>query len=151
MEPTRIPHEESTIYSRYNFFAPSKKEVDAINKMFGCVKIITLEPNDVLFIPKGWWHYVECLDTSLSINIWIPMNEDCKDRLTETLVNLVSSTIGEGIPSLATQEVLSKTDCLAYVSILIVIYFLHCIEFLNFNIHKIYITTLINYLSIYNK
>ena len=29
-----------------------------------------LLPGDALFIPKGWWHYVESLSTSFSINHW---------------------------------------------------------------------------------
>ncbi len=29
---------------------------------------VVLEPGDVLFIPKKWWHYVRSLDTSISIS-----------------------------------------------------------------------------------
>jgi hypothetical protein len=36
-----------------------------------CRKII-LEPGDVLFVPHKWWHYVENLDTAVSINTWLP-------------------------------------------------------------------------------
>ena len=29
---------------------------------------VILHPGDMLFIPKGWWHYVKSLDTSISVN-----------------------------------------------------------------------------------
>lgn len=29
---------------------------------------VVLEPGDVLFIPRGWWHYVKSLDFSISVN-----------------------------------------------------------------------------------
>jgi lysine-specific demethylase 8 len=30
----------------------------------------TLEPGDVLFIPKGWWHYLRADNVSISVNCW---------------------------------------------------------------------------------
>lgn len=30
----------------------------------------TLKPGDALFIPKGWWHYVRSLSSSISISFW---------------------------------------------------------------------------------
>jgi ribosomal protein L16 Arg81 hydroxylase len=29
-----------------------------------------LGPGDVLFIPRGWWHYVRSLTPSFSVNFW---------------------------------------------------------------------------------
>jgi hypothetical protein len=36
---------------------------------------VILEPGEVLFIPVGWWHYVESLETSIMVsytNFWFP-------------------------------------------------------------------------------
>lgn len=40
---------------------------------FASMLQVTLEPGDVLFVPKKWWHYVESLETSISINTWIEL------------------------------------------------------------------------------
>lgn len=117
MQPTRIPYEESTVYSKYNFFAPSKQEIEAIKNMPGSIKMVTLEPKDLLFIPKGWWHYVESLDISLSVNVWLPLKEDCESRLKETLVHLVMNTIGDGLPKADDQPDSNLIESIKFVSI----------------------------------
>lgn len=38
-----------------------------------CCHEIILEPTDILIVPPHWWHYVENLDETLTINSWIPM------------------------------------------------------------------------------
>lgn len=120
MQPTRVPYEESTVYSKYNFFTPSEIEIEAVKKMSGKVKIITLEPKDVLFIPKGWWHYVESLETSLSVNIWLPIKEDCESRLTESLVNLIVNTLGNEISKSEDQPESDLQECIELVSGMII-------------------------------
>lgn len=32
--------------------------------------LATLEPGDLFYIPKLWWHQAHALDTSLSVNLW---------------------------------------------------------------------------------
>lgn len=34
---------------------------------------VMMEPGDILIVPPKWWHYVECLETSLAVNTWIPL------------------------------------------------------------------------------
>ncbi|XP_025832966.1 HSPB1-associated protein 1 isoform X2 [Agrilus planipennis] len=66
--PTRVPYEESTIFSEMNFFSPQPNKFKGIES---CRKVI-LNPGDVLFVPHGWWHYVENLEFAISINTWLP-------------------------------------------------------------------------------
>jgi len=55
--------------------------------------IVMLEPGDVLFVPRHWWHYVESLDTSISINTWIELvRGQCISRPCKPLTAMLSQT-----------------------------------------------------------
>ncbi|CAG9859596.1 unnamed protein product [Phyllotreta striolata] len=83
LKPTRVPYEESSIYSKFNFFSPQTDDFQGnTNKCRKCI----LNPGDVLFVPHKWWHYVENLETSITINAWCPSKEDDEERLQESIV-----------------------------------------------------------------
>ncbi|PIK38423.1 putative HSPB1-associated protein 1-like [Apostichopus japonicus] len=69
--PTRLPYEESSIFSEVNITEPDL----AMHPRFqdSTPHVIVLEPGDVLYVPRHWWHYVECLDTSISVNCWVEL------------------------------------------------------------------------------
>ncbi|XP_045460867.1 HSPB1-associated protein 1 isoform X1 [Harmonia axyridis] len=94
LKATRIPYEESTIYSKLNFFSPSKiSDFEGIQDG----KLVILKPGDVLIIPNKWWHYVEALDTSISINTWLPLQQDHLERQRECLLQLfIGSLLNNG-------------------------------------------------------
>lgn len=97
IEPTRIPYEESTVYSKFNFFCPSKEAQESLLRMPYKARLITLEKGDVLLVPNGWWHYVESLDTSVSVNIWLPLMTDDEARIKEAIVKLIVTGLGKKV------------------------------------------------------
>lgn len=88
--PVRLPYEESTVYSKIDFYCLSMEERDLLLKIPDKPKLIILEPGDVLFVPNGWWHYVESLDNiTVSVNIWGKLKTDNRARVEEALVKLI--------------------------------------------------------------
>ncbi|XP_055710272.1 HSPB1-associated protein 1 [Phlebotomus papatasi] len=81
LQATRIPFEESSVYSSLNFFSPQHlSQFDGISDQ---AHIVTLNPGDVLIVPPKWWHYVENLETALTLNAWIPIEEDTDAQIRE--------------------------------------------------------------------
>ncbi|XP_019873243.2 HSPB1-associated protein 1-like isoform X2 [Aethina tumida] len=95
LKSTRIPYEESSIYSKLNFFSPDLNE-PGFKGVKNCSRII-LKPGDVLFVPKKTWHYVENLETSISINTWISCESDENERFNESIVQLLMKTISQNL------------------------------------------------------
>lgn len=54
---------------------------------------MTLEPGDVLYVPKHWWHFVEAVDTSLSVNVWVDAPDDAEDRAKEALARVLVTSL----------------------------------------------------------
>ncbi|XP_054828373.1 HSPB1-associated protein 1 isoform X2 [Eublepharis macularius] len=58
--PTRIPYEESSVFSKVNVVNPDLKLFPQFKK--AQAHTVTLNPGQILFVPRHWWHYVESLD-----------------------------------------------------------------------------------------
>ena len=83
--------------------------------------MIILEPKDILFVPHGWWHYVECLETCTSVNVWIPSKSDCYARLRESLAKLLVENLNNSENQENTySELISSNigECTEYVRII---------------------------------
>ena len=68
---TRIPYEESSVFSPVNIAKPDLKKFPQFST--ATPYIVTLDPGDVLFVPRHWWHFVETVETAISVNTWIEM------------------------------------------------------------------------------
>ncbi|XP_034192883.2 HSPB1 associated protein 1 isoform X1 [Osmia lignaria lignaria] len=117
LQPTRIPYEESTVYSKYNFFCPTEEDEINVLKIQEKPKLVILEPGDVLFVPPGWWHYVESLDLTVSVNTWLPIVEDHMSRVKEAVVKLIMAGIGKSICNITDEAGCTLPDCISLLNI----------------------------------
>ncbi|XP_078485638.1 HSPB1-associated protein 1 [Ciona intestinalis] len=85
--PTRIPYEESSVFSKVDLQHPGLEEHESFTSCHP--HVITLEPGDMLLVPQHWWHYVENLGTSISVNAWFPSDEDDLTRVKEAASKLI--------------------------------------------------------------
>ncbi|XP_038133674.1 HSPB1-associated protein 1 homolog [Cyprinodon tularosa] len=86
--PTRIPFEESSIFSQVDVLHPDLSKFPWFKG--ARAHIITLEPGQVLYVPRHWWHYVESIDPiTVSVNSWIELEEDDVARVGEAVTKAV--------------------------------------------------------------
>ncbi|XP_059955928.1 HSPB1-associated protein 1 isoform X1 [Mesoplodon densirostris] len=86
--PTRIPYEESSVFSKINVVNPDLKRFPQFWKARR--HMVTLSPGQVLFVPRHWWHYVESIDpVTVSINSWIELEEDHQARVEEAITRML--------------------------------------------------------------
>ncbi|XP_051760890.1 HSPB1-associated protein 1 homolog isoform X3 [Ctenopharyngodon idella] len=96
--PTRIPYEESSVFSQVSVVHPDLKKFPAFRK--ARVHTVTLQPGQVLFVPRHWWHYVESVDpVTVSVNSWIEMDMDDEARVGEALTKTIVCAL-KSVPSL---------------------------------------------------
>ncbi|KAF0993325.1 hypothetical protein HZS_4289, partial [Henneguya salminicola] len=84
--PTRIPYEESSVYSSLDLF--DNKTINHLYEKVSPTKAI-INAGDVLFVPRHWWHHVTCTSTTLSLNIWCENDEDKTERFKESLIKMI--------------------------------------------------------------
>lgn len=81
MAPTRVPFEESTVWSA----VPTAQHSGGFEAI--------LEPGDVLFVPHHWWHFVESLTDSVAANLWVPHADDPREEEKEAIVRLLAECL----------------------------------------------------------
>lgn len=85
--PTRLPYEESSVFSSFDFISPSSDRLCNTHP-----HVIILEPGDVLFVPPKWWHFVQSIsdDFTISVNTWIDTpGPDREAKTMEALTQLL--------------------------------------------------------------
>ncbi|XP_064426188.1 HSPB1-associated protein 1 isoform X3 [Mirounga angustirostris] len=90
--PTRIPYEESSVFSKINVVNPDLKRFPQFCKARR--HMVTLNPGQVLFVPRHWWHYVESIDpVTVSINSWIELVEETSHEVNCRYLNRAVSAL----------------------------------------------------------
>ncbi|GAB6032137.1 HSPB (Heat shock 27kDa) associated protein 1 [Chamberlinius hualienensis] len=95
--PTRIPYEESSVFSEVDVINPNF----VIHPKFKSARpfVVTLHPGDVLYVPPMWWHFVQSTsDITLSINSWIELDDDRCRRLEEAVCRLLVTNFTQVYP-----------------------------------------------------
>lgn len=85
--PTRIPFEESSVFSEVNITNPDLTKHPKFQE--STPFCVVLKPGDVLYVPKHWWHFVECEETSISINCWVDLESDHLSRVHEAVTRML--------------------------------------------------------------
>ncbi|KAI5107050.1 HSPB1-associated protein 1 homolog isoform X2 [Silurus meridionalis] len=102
MYPTRIPYEESSVFSQVNVICPDMCRFPAFGKARS--HLVTLEPGQVLFVPRHWWHYVESIDpVTVSVNSWMDMEVDDEARIGEAFTKTIICAL-KSTPSVDNQD-----------------------------------------------
>ncbi|XP_059503512.1 HSPB1-associated protein 1 homolog [Stegostoma tigrinum] len=107
--PTRIPYEESSVFSSVNVVNP---DFARFPRFRGArPHLVTLHPGEVLFVPRHWWHYVESLDpVTVSINSWIELDDDDEARVGEALARTVVCALKTADPRAHIASWLNTTE-----------------------------------------
>ncbi|KAG6465479.1 HSPB1-associated protein 1 [Manduca sexta] len=96
MKSTRVPYEESSVYSELNFYCPNN--IDAFNGVTGA-RMVELSAGDALLVPRGWWHYVQNLEPlNIALNIWLPHDKDSSAQVSEALIKILVAQICKDLP-----------------------------------------------------
>ncbi|XP_022596826.1 HSPB1-associated protein 1 [Seriola dumerili] len=90
--PTRIPYEESSVFSQVDVLHPDPRRFPDFQR--ARVHTVTLQPGQVLYVPRHWWHYVESVDpVTVSVNSWVELGADDVARVSEAVTKAVVCAI----------------------------------------------------------
>ncbi|XP_063355060.1 HSPB1-associated protein 1 homolog [Pelmatolapia mariae] len=90
--PTRIPYEESSVFSQVAVLHPDLRRFPGFHG--ASEHIVTLQPGQVLYVPRHWWHYVDSVDPiTVSVNSWIELEVDDIARVGEAVTKTVVCAI----------------------------------------------------------
>ncbi|CAG9789210.1 unnamed protein product [Diatraea saccharalis] len=108
LKPTRVPYEESSIYSELNFYCPNN--LDVFNGLSGG-RMVVLSAGDALLVPRGWWHYVQNVDPlNISLNMWLPHEKDTTTRVSEALIKIFIAQICKDLPQETAKLLLNPNE-----------------------------------------
>ncbi len=83
LNPSRVPFEESSVYSRLKVSPFRGDDLRVLLKSHVHYKrmvedgvnpwVVVLEPGDALYVPRHWWHFVASIseDITVTLNTWI--------------------------------------------------------------------------------
>ncbi|XP_014400732.1 PREDICTED: HSPB1-associated protein 1 isoform X4 [Myotis brandtii] len=109
LHPTRIPYEESSVFSKVNVVHPDVKRFPRFQEARR--HVVTLSPGQVLFVPRHWWHYVESIDpVTVSINSWIELEEDHQARVEEAITRMLVCALKTAEDPHSTRAWLNPTE-----------------------------------------
>lgn len=107
--PTRIPYEESSIFSQVDVLHPDLRRFPAFQR--ARAHTVTLQPGQVLYVPRHWWHYVESVDpVTVSVNSWIELEGDDVARISEAVTKAVVCALKSTPSDDNTDEWLNPTE-----------------------------------------
>ncbi|XP_030614460.1 HSPB1-associated protein 1 homolog [Archocentrus centrarchus] len=107
--PTRIPYEESSVFSQVAVLHPNLRRFPAFRG--ASAHIFTLQPGQVLYVPRHWWHYVESVDPiTVSVNSWIELEVDDVARVNEAVTKTVVCAIKSARSDDNTDDWLNPTE-----------------------------------------
>eukprot|EP00903_Cladosiphon_okamuranus_P009113 g8706.t1 len=108
LSPTRVPYEESSVFSRVDARGPDLARFPRFADAHPME--VTLDPGDVLFVPNHWWHFVEAVETSLSVNVWLEAPGDAEDRCSESVARVLMTSLADGLDTEIGPDWLNPTE-----------------------------------------
>lgn len=93
---TRIPFEESSIFSRINLHHIDLDRFPLFRNT--SPRFVEIEAGQLLYVPRHWWHFVQNVSSetngiSISVNTWINGNNERDNSISECLVQFLAKPL----------------------------------------------------------